>query len=628
MRVQGRRGITLVEALVLVSIAGVGVLLLIPAVQTARAAARRASCILNLQMIGLALHNYTSANDALPPSDVRGPGRANGTGFLVRILPYMEMAPIYNGFNFVLEPWDLSNATTTETRLDAFICPDNPRTRNVSAAELHLDGLASKTAFGPAHYAANWGGGRDRWGRDFAAGKGTYLGVMMTILTPDGEVKAPDGKPRARSVSLRDIVDGAANTLAVAEKEESLGWAVGGFAASEFDVDTKPKNDDDSTLARRVYTGSPHRAGIYAAMCDGSVRLVDARMDRALWYALMTRAGGEAVAAKPAGLSETLSVSRDQSAESRDRPRLAAESAEKLVKRLIEKPIGDTAAVNGSSVSIRVVDLQTGDAARIVAPLSPERNACRFPAWSTDGRHIYFCVSRGDHREVAEICDLEWTGDGVRLRELGPGLAPSPSPAGDRILFHLQRESPEPAGVWIMTSDGLGRRRLGGEGRPRWSPDGRQFLICRQEDSTVTLIDERPDRSSGEIGLKDRTIFSQPSWAGEETIVAALGDASGSVADCIALVSVPASDRAAVSKVLWKKGEGLDAVPWSPVFDPGSGRCVFIASEGRGGSLYLIDPAKPQPQAPVRLEKAGNVMVGMTPSLSADGRFVIYANQD
>jgi type II secretory pathway pseudopilin PulG len=314
MRRQNRRGITLIELLVVVALTGVTVALLLPAVQSARAAAREASCVQNLKQIGLALFNYQSANAVLPMSQVRGEGRGNGHSVFATILPYMEQVPLYNDYNFDLENYGIDNQTSVRARVSTFLCPDNPSVQNVAAIDVRFP--ESRSTFAKTHYGANWGGGgrgfrgdagngyrrtpppgssRALWGEGFAKERGSYLGVMMTVITPDGQAKGNDGRPKARNVAFKDITDGAAFTLAMVEKRDSFGWAVGGWGGSEFDVDISPAYNGDDALARKVYSGSAHAAGPNALMCDGSVRPLPAKQDRALWYALITRAGGEVV---------------------------------------------------------------------------------------------------------------------------------------------------------------------------------------------------------------------------------------------------------------------------------------------------------------------------------------------
>ncbi|MGP0065363.1 MAG: DUF1559 domain-containing protein [Isosphaeraceae bacterium] len=293
MRRDTRRGITLIEVLVLVAVLGVLLAILLPVVQEARAAAREASCVNNLKRIGLALHNYLSAWSTFPMSQTVGEGYANGHSAFASILPFMEQAPLYNMYNFHRENWHAANETVVETQLDTFLCPDNPDTKGLSAGEVRYP--ESRSTFAKGHYGANWGGGRGPWGEDFAKQKGTYLGVMMTVITLDGRVKARDGKPRARNIGIRDITDGTSFTLAIVEKRDSFGWAVGGWGGSEFDVHTSPGYDGNDPLARKVYTGSIHAEGPNAALCDGSVRRLPAKQDRKVWYALITRAGGEVV---------------------------------------------------------------------------------------------------------------------------------------------------------------------------------------------------------------------------------------------------------------------------------------------------------------------------------------------
>jgi type II secretory pathway pseudopilin PulG len=293
MRRNACAGISLVELLVVLAIVSVLVTVLLPAVRTARAAARAASCANNLKQIGLALHNYHAAVGTFPLSQTSGEGHGNGHSGFALFLPYVDEVRAYNGYNFSLENWHSANQTSVATRITTFLCPENANVENLPAGEVRFP--ESRSIFARTHYGANWGGGRGPWGEDFVKQKGTYLGVMMTVITPDGKVKTPDGRPRARAVSMQEITDGTSFTLAMVEKRDSFGWAVGGWGGGEFDVHTAPAYEGDDPLARRVFTGSNHPDGPNALLCDGSVRPLAARQERSIWYAQITRAGGEIV---------------------------------------------------------------------------------------------------------------------------------------------------------------------------------------------------------------------------------------------------------------------------------------------------------------------------------------------
>ncbi len=99
-----RNGFTLIELLVVIAIIAVLIALLLPAVQQAREAARRTQCKNHLKQIGLALHNYHDAHGLYPPAYIDDDHNLTGaahTGFLL-ILPFLEEAPLYNAYNFIV----------------------------------------------------------------------------------------------------------------------------------------------------------------------------------------------------------------------------------------------------------------------------------------------------------------------------------------------------------------------------------------------------------------------------------------------------------------------------------------------------------------------------------------------
>jgi prepilin-type N-terminal cleavage/methylation domain-containing protein/prepilin-type processing-associated H-X9-DG protein len=127
----GRRsGFTILEVLVVIAIIAILVSLLLPAVQQAREGARRMQCRNNLMQIGLALGNYESAHNCLPPGsvDLSGPVQNNGTGYqfgwMVQILPHLDQENLYSAFDFSVSVYDKKNAAAVSVALP-FACPSS-----------------------------------------------------------------------------------------------------------------------------------------------------------------------------------------------------------------------------------------------------------------------------------------------------------------------------------------------------------------------------------------------------------------------------------------------------------------------------------------------------------------------
>ena len=202
-----RRGFTLVELLVVIAIIGTLVALLLPAVQAARESARRASCLNNLKQLGLASHNYHDANKKFPtaarlPIDVSG-RPTGGTNLWVELLRYFEQGNLYDKWDYDdnrNNVVDGINATQAQV-IEILLCPSDPLTEPVS------EYTAGSIAWAWGYYGLSSYGGN---------------GGKRTVLTggpPHFSRMARDGVFFIGScVGLKDITDGASNTLLFGER--------------------------------------------------------------------------------------------------------------------------------------------------------------------------------------------------------------------------------------------------------------------------------------------------------------------------------------------------------------------------------------------------------------------------
>jgi prepilin-type N-terminal cleavage/methylation domain-containing protein/prepilin-type processing-associated H-X9-DG protein len=206
------RAFTLVELLVVIAIIGSLIALLLPAVQAAREAARRNSCVNNLKQIGLAVQEHHDALGYFPPGRERTD--QFGVSWAYRLLPYLELENIHKAFQKSARVDDPANATAMRTPVETYACPS----RRTAAADRDFDNNDTAPV---VRGAAALG--------DYAACAGiNYMNGTTVVGTGDNAIRA-DASPELQEsgaifsfskTSDQFITDGLSNTICIGEKHK------------------------------------------------------------------------------------------------------------------------------------------------------------------------------------------------------------------------------------------------------------------------------------------------------------------------------------------------------------------------------------------------------------------------
>jgi len=286
MNIFKRSAFTLVELLVVIAIIGILVGLLLPAVQSAREAARRIQCTNNVRQLGLATHNYESVYGRLPSAWVsNGLSGEPGWGWSAALLPFMEGNNIANTIDWRIAIEDTIHKDVRETVVASFNCPSDP----------------FGSVFEIGKESASYPKTVDDGDKLFSLSKSNYIAMFGTFELEDSPYRG-DGIYYGNSkTKFRDITDGLSNTLMVGERSGQLGgslWQGNIPEAAEANARIVGVADHvpNSPVGHFEDFRSYHSGGANFLRADCSVQWLPQTIDEVVYKAMATRSGGETAA--------------------------------------------------------------------------------------------------------------------------------------------------------------------------------------------------------------------------------------------------------------------------------------------------------------------------------------------
>ncbi len=347
-----RRGFTLIELLVVISIIATLMALILPAVQQARASARRMQCMNNVKNVTLGALNFASSGkNSLPASGSYTKGGPfgsliQGPSWIVSLLPFIDRRPDYDRWNFTIGYNAGTNVTIAAINIAVLTCPDDESSNGVAGGLSYVancgigDGNIDVTSFTPS--TANQFGHCFPveplgWADGTAVATAANCGICKdsTLFWPhfDRHVQVDpagsfvDNAVGQGSTNIGQIYDGAGNTLMFTENvnagrnvvSASAGWAEpairscgfiypvdSGTPATYGRMDLIPftptatmqisakrfiNQEKNGVDGAAPYPNSQHSGVVVASFCDGSVRTVDENIDKSVYTRLVTPSG-------------------------------------------------------------------------------------------------------------------------------------------------------------------------------------------------------------------------------------------------------------------------------------------------------------------------------------------------
>ncbi len=281
-------GFTLVELLVVIAILGVLLSLLLPAVNSAREAARRTGCQNNLKQMGVGLNSFNSTQGKFPWGGYKHPNvyisgtkvdgeSARGFAWSAFILPELEQQQLFEKLDLNTMYSMGVNHELAQTRLPIFVCPSAKKSEPEEASVYEASGKSirlKRATYGLSHYGGIYG---------------------ERIAWPGRTTPVPNNPPRGtmlytQQIKARDIRDGLSQTLMVGE---DTSWTDGQWISSLNVMDQCGAINDPSITENEIR--SDHSGGANTVFADGHVAFLGNHLELQILAAICTRASGEII---------------------------------------------------------------------------------------------------------------------------------------------------------------------------------------------------------------------------------------------------------------------------------------------------------------------------------------------